>query len=303
MTTQNKVAVIVGTYNGADWIEAQIASINAQIGCEIHIYIRDDGSSDKTIEVIGKTALRFPLSVIDAEGILTGSAATNFFKIIGKLDFKGYDYVAISDQDDVWFPEKIIEGIKLMLTTKSDAYSSNLIAFDNRSSKSFMVNKNSKQKRYDYLFQGASAGCTYILTNKAMILVSKIINNNFEKLNKESSHDWIIYAICRSNGLRWVHDDRSFIAYRQHSNNVFGAKPGLSGLVAKHKMIKSGWYRSNVALLSNFIALDEFELKVMRSINNDNLINKFFLIKYIFSFRRDFTACIYLVFLLIFGIF
>ena len=298
-----KVAVILAAFNGAEWIEAQIKSIFAQIDCEINIHVRDDGSTDSTIILLNKLKLKCEINIVNSKGCATKSASLNFFKIINEVDFSSYDYIALSDQDDIWFPEKLNEGISYIEKNKADAYSSNLIAYDNQMMKSWFIDKNLKQKKFDYLFQGASAGCTYILSAKALAIVKNSLSKSKYTFSGFESHDWIIYAICRSHGLRWVHDDRSFIAYRQHSRNVFGAKPGLVGLISKFKIVRSGWYRSNVSLLSNFIEKDKFELQVMKSVDDASLQSKIFLLSNVFSFRRDLKGCIYLALLLIFGIF
>lgn len=299
MSNLYKVAVLLTTFNGEDWIRAQIYSIQNQLGCDIHIYIRDDGSSDQTLKIANKLISNKQLTFVDNNGIATGSAALNFFKLIKLLNFNNYDYITLADQDDIWFPEKIIEGIKLIKQTKSDGYSSNLIAFNNNSLKSWMINKKSKQRAYDYIFQGASAGCTYILNVDAINLIKKIIVKEFENLPKNCSHDWIIYAICRSHGLRWIHDDRSFIAYRQHDRNAYGAKQGISGLITKLKMVREGWYKRQILYLKNFIVRTEFEKKILFAIERGSLSDRFFLLYQIGSFRRELSARIFFTLLII----
>ena len=302
MINPYKVAVLLATYNGEDWIRSQISSIKNQVDCEVHIYIRDDGSSDHTLEIINKLISDSQLTIIDNNGMPTGSAALNFFKIFEILDFKNYDYISFADQDDIWFPEKIIEGIKLINRTRSDGYSSNLIAFDNNSIKSWLINKKSNQRKYDYLFQGASAGCTYILNVEATKLIRKVMAQEFKNLSLDCSHDWIIYAICRSHGLRWVHDDRSFIAYRQHGRNVYGAKSGIKGFLFKIKMLREGWYKTQILYLNNFILGTDSEKKILLAIERIALKDRLFLIYKIGSLRRELSARIYLALTIIAGI-
>ena len=47
-----KVAVLLSTYNGSKYIKEQIDSILSQEGVNIDIYIRDDGSTDETVNII-----------------------------------------------------------------------------------------------------------------------------------------------------------------------------------------------------------------------------------------------------------
>ena len=298
-----KVAVILASFNGCEWIRAQIQSILGQLECDVKIFIRDDCSTDDTVNMIRSIDSHNQVNLIDSKNLATKSACLNFFKIINEVDFSEFDFLALSDQDDIWFPEKLAEGIRFIKKNNADAYSSNLIAYDNNASKSWFIHKTAKQKAFDYLFQGASAGCTYILNADAIRVIKKSLVQSQYTFYGFESHDWIIYAICRSHGLRWVHDDRSFIAYRQHTRNVFGAKPGLAGLISRYQLVKSGWYRSHVVLLNNFITANKFELEVITSVERDGFINRFFLLKNIFSFRRDLKGCIYLALLILLNIF
>jgi rhamnosyltransferase len=298
-----KVAVLMAVYNGGEWINSQIASVVSQLNCEIHVYIRDDGSDDKSIKEIKGLNRDDLITILRHDGVCTGSAGSNFFKILNYVDCDQYDYISFSDQDDIWFPEKLSSAVELMSRTNSSGYSSNLIAFDNFKSKSWIVDKISNQKKLDYLFQGASAGCTYLLKSDAANLIKKVLAKDLNEFPKGYSHDWVLYAICRSFGLRWVHDNRSFVAYRQHSKNVFGAKPGLSGLLSKLKMANSGWYKKHVLFLRKYMSGNNEELRVFSAIDNMGVKDRFYLVSKVFSFRRGFFDSMYLSIIFAFGLF
>jgi rhamnosyltransferase len=296
MSSDNPVvAVLLATYNGKDWIQSQIHSIFSQLACNCHIYVRDDGSSDGTLELIKEIAsTRDNVFILNSLGLSTGSAASNFFILLSQIDFLSYDYVCLSDQDDVWFPEKIDAGIKMMRSESADAYSSNLIAFDQAKKMAWLLIKDANQKRYDYLFQGGSAGCSYILSREAVELVRLKLKSFPDVPPKSYSHDWIIYAICRSHKLKWIHDDRAYICYRQHDRNVMGALPGICGLLRRSNMAKSGWYRENILILRGLLLRSKGESKILDAIKRFNIIDRIFLISNIFSFRRRFSDCVFL---------
>ena len=106
------IAVLLATYNGSAHCRAQIASILWQQGVDIHLYVRDDGSRDTTLDILQEWALRYPkqLTIIHNEGISTGSANGSFFKLLASVDFASYDFVALADQDDVWTPYKLLRA-------------------------------------------------------------------------------------------------------------------------------------------------------------------------------------------------
>ena len=97
-----KVAVLISTYNGEKYIKEQIDSILNQTYKNIEIVIRDDGSSDSTIEII-KEYQKKHSNIILKEGTNVGFIKS-FFQLLGLADS---DYYAYCDQDDVWMENKI----------------------------------------------------------------------------------------------------------------------------------------------------------------------------------------------------
>jgi rhamnosyltransferase len=296
------VAILMATYNGADWIEPQISSIRSQLKCSYHLYVRDDGSTDQTIDII-KNESKNDLNIIlmDSFGFSTGGASSNFFLMLSNIDEKKYKYISFSDQDDIWFPEKIVTAVDYMIANGADAYSSNLIAYDNNSIKAWVLDKCVESCKFDYIFQGASAGCTYVLASHTVSKIKSVMVDFLRAYPSEFSHDWIIYAICRSHGLKWIHDSRSFIAYRQHQNNVFGAKPGFLGLFSKFLLIKNGWYRKHILFLKKFIIGTPDELRLIDAVERMSIGDRFFLVSNVFSFRRNKWDSIKLAFLFALG--
>lgn len=103
MNTQKTVSIIMGTYNGAKYIREQLDSILAQTYPIAEIIIQDDGSTDDTIAICEEYAAQHPCVHF----------SRNEHNLGFNLNFKSAamkttgDFVAVSDQDDVWFPEKI----------------------------------------------------------------------------------------------------------------------------------------------------------------------------------------------------
>ena len=103
----DKVQVLLSTYNGEKYIKEQIESILNQKEVEIALLIRDDGSTDKTIQILEELAMNNEnITVYKDENL---GPARSFMDLIEKSD--EYDYYAFSDQDDVWKPKKLISAI------------------------------------------------------------------------------------------------------------------------------------------------------------------------------------------------
>lgn len=247
-----KVAVLLTCYNGEKFIESQILSILNQSLCDIKIFVSDDQSSDSTLQVLANLVSRFPGKIYSSvTEDRKRSAGKNFYELIEKSACIGYDYVAFSDQDDLWEKDHLISAIKICASKSCDAVSSNVIAFfpDARSK---LYRKNQPQKKYDFFFESPGPGCTFVLTGALYQYIRKIFNSNRELVCNVFHHDWLIYAVARSGGFKWFIREAPLVRYRQHGNNETGARIGWKGAYVRFKKISSGWYSDqihNVALV------------------------------------------------------
>lgn len=281
------VAILLAVYNGAAYCEAQLTSILWQCGVDVHVYARDDGSSDRSPEILREWASRHPsrITIVDNEGVSTGSANGNFFKLLVAINPEHYDYVAFADQDDIWAPHKLSRAIARLVEEGAEGYSSDLIAYDAAGRKAWVLQKAGRSADLDYLFQGASAGCTYVLTRRAAILTAEVMARA-PAFCKDPSHDWIIYALCRSRGLKWTRDTAAEILYRQHGANQYGAKRGANELLAKLKVMRSSWYRDHILWLRHVVANSTEERRVLDAIAHGRASDRLWLIRQARRFRR-----------------
>lgn len=233
-----KVAVLLAAYNGMKWIEEQVSTILSQKSVDLHIYISVDYSSDGTFEYCKSLSLLNPnISVLPYGGVF-GGAAPNFFRLLRDVDFTNYDFVAFSDQDDIWFDSKLDHGISAFSRYQIDAYSSNVIAYWPNKSKS-LIKKSQKQCRFDYIFESAGPGCTFIFTKSlACDFQSFLLNKS--NANAFILHDWLLYAFARSKGYRWYIDPNPYMLYRQHHSNQLGANNTLDSFFYRLRLAING---------------------------------------------------------------
>ena len=98
-----RVAVLMSTYNGEKYLNEQIDSILSQSGnFELSLLVRDDGSTDETINILNKYQNLGKLKWYSGKNLGPGKS---FIDLLYKTH--GYDYYAFSDQDDVWMTGKI----------------------------------------------------------------------------------------------------------------------------------------------------------------------------------------------------
>ena len=266
MTEDNrpKVLVLLAMFNGRVWIEEQLESIVNQTGVNISVLISDDRSTDKCDELL-KASIGSSANVhLVSNRESSGSAGQNFFRLIRDCDYDQFDYIAFSDQDDVWLRDKLVAGIGCLESSTASGYSSSTLAVW-PSGKEKLVTQARKPRNLDFLFEGAGQGCTFILKCEFFGHVKKFCVDNRELTNRFYYHDWLVYIFARASDAEWFFDERSFIRYRQHATNDTGAKGSIEAVRSRSRLIANGWFKSQVE-----IALEISKLIVKKSADLDD---------------------------------
>jgi rhamnosyltransferase len=245
-----KVLVLLAAYNGAKWIGEQIQSVLAQTGVDVHLVIRDDGSSDSTRSEIERfTAVDSRVELIAAPAP-SRSASQNFFFLIRSGDASNFDFVALSDQDDVWDRQKLRQATDSLARSRASGYSSAVTAIWPTGA-SRRLTQNPFLTESDYLFEGAGQGCTFVLASEFYNQLRRFLQAHEHLTQRVHFHDWVIYALSRAWHLDWVFDSISTMQYRQHGNNDTGARAGLRGVATRMARIRKGWYADQLLGISD----------------------------------------------------
>tara|TARA_B100000242_G_C43043742_1_gene487075 strand:+ start:257 stop:1147 length:891 start_codon:yes stop_codon:yes gene_type:complete len=252
VTDKFSVAVLMATFNGSLFLREQIDSILSQEGISVDIYFSDDCSTDNTLELLKNYCSKNSNCFLLSHDKKFGSSSANFFNLVIEAPLEKYDYICFSDQDDIWFKEKITNGIKKMQDGKFKGYSSNTFFWEKDKMKKLKIKKNQRQTRYDFMFQSGGTMSTYILEQKVAKKLSSFLK--LIPLNKRNEiwlHDWFIYAYARKNKIPWTFDNYSGILYRQHGNNLIGGNIGLFALLKRLKLLRK--WRNQVLLFSDLL--------------------------------------------------
>jgi len=121
------VTILLAVYNGEKYLKAQIESILSQSFKDFKIIIRDDGSTDKSVDIINYYCNEYPDKISCMGGDPTGSAKLNFAEL---LDSCEADYIMFCDQDDVWLPTKIEKTLAAMQLAEDDGKTPVLVHTD-----------------------------------------------------------------------------------------------------------------------------------------------------------------------------
>jgi rhamnosyltransferase len=239
----HKVLVLLAVYNGEKWLREQIETILYQKDVNVTLLASDDGSSDCSLSILNSFSSDRVIVINNKNN--SGSAAKNFINLIINSDPECFDFMALSDQDDIWVHTKIINGIRSISDSHTDAYSSAVHTFGKFQKK---IIQNNKIRSADFIFEGAGQGCTFILTKESYCKIQKFIINNFNLIIYFHFHDWLLYLLIRNFKMSWYFDPNGYIMYRQHEANEIGARGSLISFYNRLLLIKSGWYSRQIGL-------------------------------------------------------
>lgn len=234
---KNEICVLMSTYNGEKYIDAQIESIFSQNGIEVFLFIRDDGSVDNTISII-KNRREFGDRILLIEGNNVG-ATISFYEIMRFANSykKKFEFYAFADQDDIWLPDKLIKAVNILKQYNLDTpnlYYSNLKVVDeqlnylyDRFATGYVTNT-----KKQIMAEICTLGCTCVFNRVALIEMCKLDNAELEY------HDnWILW-VCSFLG-KCYYDEQAYILYRQHGNNTSGTvHKGLDYVKYQFKRLK-----------------------------------------------------------------
>lgn len=244
-----KVLVLLASFNGAPWLVEQLESIFAQEGVDLRIVIRDDGSSDGTQELLQQFADRV---CVMPGGTPSGSAAQNFFSMIRSSHAEKFNFVAFSDQDDVWYPDHLLRATRRLEQSDAVGYSSAVTAFWS-SHQRRLLQQVSTLTRSDFLFEGAGQGCSYVLKATFYEKLRRCLIGQSSHTGDLHYHDWTVYALARAWNHTWHFDAQTGLMYRQHAKNDTGARSTLGGVTKRLRLLSTGWYKEQIQLLCNLL--------------------------------------------------
>ena len=102
-----KVAILLATYNGEKYLREQIDSILKQNGVDLTLYVRDDGSTDGTIDLLKEYVVNTKAVKLDIGKNL--GVGNSFMQLLYDCP-NDFDFYAFSDQDDIWDENKLYVG-------------------------------------------------------------------------------------------------------------------------------------------------------------------------------------------------
>lgn len=206
------VEVLMSTYNGQSYVEQQVRSILDQTHANLRLVVRDDGSSDGTADRVERVS---DPRVRMLRGPNLGLPAAYFHL----LDHSGddADFIALSDQDDVWMPDKLQRAVTALAAADRPAlYCGRVLVTD-------------EQLRPLHPHQAAGRGPSFAnaLVQNIALGCATVINRQARDLLRGRwpascvMHDAWMYLVLAGCGTV-LYDDHLVVQYRQHGHNSVG---------------------------------------------------------------------------------
>ena len=227
-----KVQVLMSTYNGEKYLDEQIESILNQKGVEVSILIRDDGSQDSTVEILRHFAQSDPRIKCVFETNI--GVKRSFLKLI-QISDPSVDYYAFSDQDDVWFKDKLLTAVEMLEKEDKEMpliYGSSVFLYTDGkvTGKRFIC---SQLAFGNFLIKNYYPGCTMVFNRRLKELVDFV---DICSLKPNPLHDHWLNLVCTACGGKIIIDKMPHLLYRQHKKNVVGDR------TIKHKLRENGLF-------------------------------------------------------------
>ena len=244
------ISIAMATYNGAKYIQEQLDSFAKQHYQPFELVVCDDGSTDETLQIIGEFAATssFPVRIYRNETNL--GFANNFMKCASLC--KG-DWIAFSDQDDVWFPEKFSKVVNLIEQRQSDklvvvCHSADLVNEDLTPTGQRTPNFQRDEIKGINEHSGFLCIAGFTITFKAELLAeidsSLRPGDYFAPEQKWQSHDkWIAMLANALGEVAYISE--SLALYRRHAGAFTGShkNPSAINRVRKSSLVGSEFYK------------------------------------------------------------
>ena len=228
----------MATYNGDRFIAEQLESIDKQTYTDWKLIVSDDGSSDRTLEVLKDYAVRWEEGRLVTRSGPGQGFCSNFMSLACAPDLSS-DFYAFADQDDIWEYDKIERATKWLNNLspcKPAVYCSRTRNItENGEFLSLSPRHSTPPSFSNALVQSIGGGNTMVFNEAALQLL--VLAGPDVSV---PSHDWWLYIQVSGCGGQVFYDSEPSVNYRQHNSNLIGANTGFRATLGRILKIFNG---------------------------------------------------------------
>jgi glycosyltransferase involved in cell wall biosynthesis len=206
MPDKFEVDIVLATFNGQDFLEQLLASLEAQVGVELNLIVGDDGSSDSTLSILNRYSDSFKsMQVIQFRRL---GPSRNFLTL---LEFSKADFIAFADQDDIWDSQKTLTLVHAIKSETGPVLAFGEIVPLPVSFRAPITNSSLP----GLIHRNTIRGCS--------ILFNGSLRDHILDLDKDLllMHDWGSVLLCRVIG-KVIPVSNATTVYRIHKGNAVG---------------------------------------------------------------------------------
>ena len=207
------VHVLLSTWNGARYLQQQLDSVLAQDYPRLRVWIRDDGSTDDTPQILERYARaddRLRWTRGDNSGVVR-----SYFELLESVH-DARDLYALCDQDDVWLPGKIAAGVAWLQARPRSTLALYCSALSYVDADLNPIRTSQAPRHIGFgnaLIDNVVTGCTAMFGDALRALSVTATPRGVQM------HDWWLYLLASAYGEVGF-DPQPHILYRQHGSNA-----------------------------------------------------------------------------------
>lgn len=213
-----KVVIIMSTYNGAKYLREQLDSIINQTEEDKFILIRDDGSTDETLNILKEYQKKGLLKYYSGRNMGVAKSVIDCLRKAPEAQ-----YYAMADQDDYWKPEKLKKALEILEKEKGKRilYCSNLEIVDKDLNYIEMYHPNKLSDDIDYNLENIVSR-KYIFCGPTMVFDRYFADliKEYKSGKLDTQDRWFLFLASVAGKI--IYDNNAYIKYRQHSSSTIG---------------------------------------------------------------------------------
>ncbi|MFV7464409.1 MULTISPECIES: glycosyltransferase family 2 protein [Pseudomonas putida group] len=252
-----EVAILMCTYNGASFLREQLDSFAGQTFCNWALYVSDDASSDATRQILAEYQQRWGADRLQVFDGPCQGFAKNFISLLKRPEVQARFY-AFSDQDDIWFSDKLERSLARLVTIppeKPALYCSRTQLVDSARNVAGYSPLFTKPPSFqNALVQSLAGANTMVINQGARCLLTQLPEGA-----SIVAHDWLAYILVTGCGGIALYDSQASLEYRQHGDNLIGANNSFKDRLNRLRKMLSGrfvtWNDANMQILRDMSPL------------------------------------------------
>lgn len=217
-----EICILLALYQGQTFLQAQLDSYAAQTHDTWSLLVSDDGSTDDGPAILSAFQTANPDHEITSRPGPRQGFARNFLSLLQAAP-TDVPYVALSDQDDVWFSDKLTRALQHLQELPTDQpalyCAATLICDEDLTPLTPSSNFSKAPDFRNALVQSIGGGNTMVLNRAACDLAAKAAAQASDPV----AHDWWLYQLITGCGGTVIRDPEPTLQYRQHPDNLIGA--------------------------------------------------------------------------------